>query len=90
MPKQLVSLTSVFRESGHEMLSEALAETSGTLLERISPYGLDGQRQGDSTEVWSRLDRPPKAEDIDYVRTSDDLLLLNRAYLRTQGGGVTW
>jgi hypothetical protein len=69
-------------ESGRKILEEVKAESyEGDLLNLIS--------NSSKGEVWTNLGRPPEAQEIDSARTSEEMIIENRAILRG-GRKIYW
>jgi len=71
-----------------KVLEEAQAESGGDLLGQMPAYALDGKPLApvDSESGWIRTKRPEPKE-IDYSRSSDDLILSDRV-IRKDGRRV--
>jgi hypothetical protein len=76
------------KESRDRILAEAKAAVGGSgLLDMIPAYGTDGQSL-DSDEGWTPSTQP-KIEDINYSKTSDEMVLDGHAVLK-DGRRVKW
>jgi hypothetical protein len=66
-------------ESRRRVLDEALAESGGDLLDLLSEYSLDGNRL-ESVDSESGRIRTKRLvpQDIDYSRSSDEMILNGR------------
>jgi hypothetical protein len=85
------NVVDILNRRGREFLKEALSEPSGGLLSNIPENAVDDtpRDQESSREIWIRVDRRPAPPEIDYPRTSEDVLLDNQAILK-DGRHVTW
>ncbi len=75
-------------ESRDRILAKVKAEVGGGgLLDLIPAYGLD-DRPLSSDEGWTRS-RRPTSEEIDYSKSSSELILGGRAVLK-DGRRIAW
>ncbi len=74
-----------------KMLTDALAERPGNLLDAIPSYRVDGKPLDPKApkEALTSLDRAPKPKEIDYSRTTDKMIIEGTAILK-DGRKVTW
>ena len=68
------SFRDVFRASGQKMLRDALSETNGGLLDEFSCYAV-GSNRAASQESENAEAPLMKAREIDYHRTSDEMIV---------------
>jgi len=88
--KQKQSIASLFSDPKlrQRALEEAKAKSSDGFLDMISQAEPASERL-DSKKDWIPASKKPTIKDIDYSKTSDEMLLENRAVLK-DGGRVSW
>jgi hypothetical protein len=85
------SLGDVFRLSGPKMIGDALAQPHEGLLDSIPSCGLDGKTLDSKTSKQGviRVESTPKPQEIDYRRTTDEMIWERTAILN-DGRTVAW
>jgi len=78
-------------EQRRRMLTEALAQTGGDLLDAIPSNGCGCNSLGPKATKEERvlLNRAPRPKEIDYMRTTDDMVISGSADLK-DGRKVIW
>jgi hypothetical protein len=70
------------KESRERILVEVKAELDGFgLLDSIPSSGLDGEPL-DSEKGWTRSDKSQEPKEIDYGKTSDEMILEGKVVLK--------